>query len=55
MIDKYPDHTFKPLLEEYLAGLDDSKVHTLEDLVKFNEAHAEEELSVGKFSAYFGN
>ncbi|KUJ21855.1 amidase family protein [Mollisia scopiformis] len=40
-------HKFKPLLEEYLAGIDDCKICTLEDLVKFNEEHAEEELSAG--------
>ncbi|KAK5659422.1 hypothetical protein OQA88_623 [Cercophora sp. LCS_1] len=35
---------FKGLLEEYLASVDDAKVQTLEDLIKFNEEHAAEEL-----------
>ncbi|RYP68289.1 hypothetical protein DL771_006791 [Monosporascus sp. 5C6A] len=38
------DSTFKTLLEDYLASVDDSKVRTLEDIIKFNEEHAEQEL-----------
>lgn len=38
------DMTFKELLAEYLSGVDDCKIKSLEDLVNFNEEHAEEEL-----------
>ncbi|KAF2970834.1 hypothetical protein GQX73_g2780 [Xylaria multiplex] len=36
--------TFKDSLEDYLGSIDNSKVRTLEDLIKFNEEHAEQEL-----------
>ena len=42
------DATFKGLLEEYLAGVNDCKIHTLEDLIKFNEEHADQELPPSK-------
>ncbi|KAI1144927.1 amidase family protein [Nemania diffusa] len=35
---------FQHLLKEYLSSIDDSMIHTLEDLIKFNEEHAKEEL-----------
>lgn len=40
----FQDSTFKDLLEDYLASTDDCKIHTLEDLIKFNKEHAEQEL-----------
>ncbi|KAJ5718499.1 amidase family protein [Penicillium malachiteum] len=36
--------TFKSLLEDYLASVDDCKIDTLEDLVNFNKEHADLEL-----------
>jgi hypothetical protein len=43
-----PDHgldsTFRSLLESYLQSVDECKINTLEELVKFNEDHAGEEL-----------
>ncbi|CAO2654984.1 Nn.00g117170.m01.CDS01 [Neocucurbitaria sp. VM-36] len=39
--------TFQSLLEAYLANLDDSKIHTLEDLIEFSKQHAEQELGSG--------
>src|SRR4051812_34408846 len=38
------DARFKDLIETYLKGVDNTKVHTLEDIVKFNEEHADQEL-----------
>ncbi|CAK7233312.1 hypothetical protein SCUCBS95973_008552, partial [Sporothrix curviconia] len=38
------DSKFKDVLAEYLASVDDCKIHTLKDLIDFNEAHADEEL-----------
>ncbi|KAK4460365.1 amidase family [Cladorrhinum samala] len=36
---------FKTLLESYLANdVDDCRIHTLKDLIKFNEDHADQEL-----------
>ncbi|WVO13615.1 hypothetical protein L204_101236 [Cryptococcus depauperatus] len=37
-------YTFKGLLENYLASIDDCKIHTLADLIDFNKEHAEQEL-----------
>lgn len=34
----------KVLLEEYFASVENSKVRTLEELIQFNEDHAEQEL-----------
>ncbi|KAI1132451.1 amidase family protein [Nemania abortiva] len=39
--------TFKDLLEEYLDSIDDCQIKTLEDLIKFNKDHAEQELPPG--------
>jgi amidase len=36
---------FRNVLEDYLASLDDSKVHTLKDIIEFNKEHADQELS----------
>jgi len=36
--------TFQADLKDHLAGFDDSKIHSLEDLIEFNEQHAEHEL-----------
>jgi amidase len=41
-------HEFKADLNRYLSELSDSTVHTLADIIAFNEAHAEQELR------YFG-
>ncbi|KAJ8132894.1 hypothetical protein O1611_g731 [Lasiodiplodia mahajangana] len=38
------DSTFKGLLESYLGSVDCCKIKTLEDLIKFNEDHADQEL-----------
>ncbi|RWA10871.1 hypothetical protein EKO27_g4234 [Xylaria grammica] len=43
------DSTFGTLLEEYLQSVDECKIKTLEDLIKFNEDHDEQELPPGKF------
>jgi amidase len=43
------DARFKGLVEEYLASIDNTKVHTLEDIVKFNEENADEELPSSMF------
>jgi amidase len=42
-------HEFKADLNQYLADLDSSPVRTLEEIIRFNEAHSEEELK------YFGH
>ena len=49
-VDRPLGHTFKGVLEDYLASIDDSKIHTLEDLIKFNEEHTKEELPPSKLS-----
>ncbi|OAG13532.1 amidase family protein [Alternaria alternata] len=36
--------TFKGLLEDYLASIKGCKISTLEELIKFNEEHADQEL-----------
>lgn len=41
-------HEFKANINEYLATLTNTSIHTLEDLIAFNEAHASEEM------LYFG-
>jgi hypothetical protein len=46
-VNRRTESTFRSLLEEYLASIDNSKIHTLEDLVEFNNKHAEQELSSG--------
>ena len=39
---------YKPALDTYLAGLEPSSpVHNLEELIKWNEDHAEKELPKG--------
>jgi amidase len=38
------DRTFPALLKNYLESIDDCKIHTLQDLVDFNEKHADQEL-----------
>jgi amidase len=38
------DSTFKGLLEDYLQNVEDCKIKTLEDLIAFNERHADQEL-----------
>jgi len=44
------DSKFKALLlEDYLGSVDDCKIRTLEDLIRFNEEHAEKELPPSKF------
>lgn len=35
---------FKEDFENYTAGLENSQVHTLEELVEFNRKHSEKEL-----------
>jgi amidase len=45
--------TFKGLLEDYLASVDDCKISTLQDLINFNEEHADEELPPCRFSQYW--
>ena len=42
-------HEFKADLNQYLADLDSSPIRTLEEIIRFNEAHDEEELK------YFGH
>ncbi|RFU76890.1 amidase family [Trichoderma arundinaceum] len=41
------DTTFKDLFKDYLSGVDNSKIHSLEDLVEFNKEHADQELPPG--------
>ncbi|PTB56454.1 hypothetical protein M431DRAFT_79828 [Trichoderma harzianum CBS 226.95] len=41
------DTTFKDLIKEYLSGVDNSKIHSLEDLIEFNKTHADKELPPG--------
>jgi len=36
--------TFKGLLQDYLESVDDCEIRTLEELIKFNEEHADQEL-----------
>lgn len=36
--------TFQESLESYLSGLDNSKIHTLEELIQFNQKNADQEL-----------
>ncbi|KAK0717600.1 amidase family protein [Lasiosphaeria miniovina] len=45
-VDESTDHGKSDIWDafQYLASIDDSKVKTLEELVKFNEDHAEQEL-----------
>ncbi|KAJ5701174.1 Amidase [Penicillium malachiteum] len=43
-ISKAFDSTFSSLLRDYLASIDDSKIQNLEDLIEFNQEHAQEEL-----------
>jgi amidase len=38
------DSTFKVLLEDYLVNIDDCKIRRLEELIEFNEKHADQEL-----------
>jgi amidase len=44
-------HKFKPLLEEYLASIDNSKIRTLQDLIDFNNQHADLELPPSTLSS----
>jgi hypothetical protein len=39
---------FKADVEDYLGGLKESKVRTLEDVINFNDAHASDELPSGQ-------
>jgi amidase len=39
----------KVFLEEYLASVENPKVRTLEELIKFNEEHAEQELPPSEY------
>ncbi|KAL7946394.1 amidase family protein [Trichoderma barbatum] len=41
------DATFKDLIKNYLSGVDNSKIHSLGDLIEFNKAHADQELPPG--------
>ncbi|KAH0524975.1 hypothetical protein TsFJ059_007409 [Trichoderma semiorbis] len=41
------DTTFKDLIKDYLSGVDNSKIHSLEDLIEFNKTHADKELPPG--------
>jgi len=34
--------------EEFLKGYEDAQIHTLEDLIRYNNEHAAEELPAGK-------
>ncbi|KAF1818772.1 amidase family protein [Dissoconium aciculare CBS 342.82] len=40
-------HKFKHVLEKYLSTVDNCKIKTLDDLIEFNEQHAELELPAG--------
>lgn len=42
------EKSFEGDLKDYLAGLDDCKIHTLADLIEFNKEHADLELPIGK-------
>ncbi|KAH0524976.1 hypothetical protein TsFJ059_007409 [Trichoderma semiorbis] len=42
------DTTFKDLIKDYLSGVDNSKIHSLEDLIEFNKTHADKELPPGE-------
>lgn len=42
-----PEADFKESINEYLEGLEIAKVKSLEELVQFNEDHAETELPEG--------
>lgn len=41
---------FKPTFEAYLETLEDSQVRSLDELIRFNQNHAEKELPPGKSS-----
>ncbi|KAM0260406.1 hypothetical protein ACHAQJ_002808 [Trichoderma viride] len=41
------DTTFKDLIKVYLSSVDNSKIHSLEDLIEFNKEHADRELPPG--------
>ncbi|KAM6480980.1 amidase family protein [Trichoderma sp. SZMC 28011] len=41
------DTTLKDLIQKYLSGVDNSKIHSLEDLIEFNKTHADKELPPG--------
>ncbi|KAK4067541.1 hypothetical protein Trihar35433_6101 [Trichoderma harzianum] len=41
------DTTFRDLIQDYLSGVDNSKIHSLEDLIEFNKTHADKELPPG--------
>ncbi|KUJ15904.1 amidase signature enzyme [Mollisia scopiformis] len=46
-IDHFGDLTyadFRPLMNEYLEGLEESPIRSLKDMIEFNEAHADKEL-----------
>ncbi|KAL6802226.1 amidase family protein [Trichoderma sp. SZMC 28012] len=47
VIDCHLDTTFKDLIKDYLSGIDNSKIHSLEDLIEFNKTHADKELPPG--------
>lgn len=47
MADNAEEHEFHPSMNEYLKGLEHSKVRSLEELVQFNREHAELELPPG--------
>ncbi|KAK0118568.1 hypothetical protein ONS96_011661 [Cadophora gregata f. sp. sojae] len=44
VIDKCFDRDYSAALEKYLSSLDNSKIHSLSDLIEFNETHANLEL-----------
>lgn len=49
-VNAITDWTFKGLLEDYLESVDDCEIRTLEELIKFNEEHADQELPPSKYS-----
>ena len=47
MANNAEEHEFHPSINEYLQDLEHSKVHSLEELVRFNREHADLELPTG--------
>jgi hypothetical protein len=45
----------KVFLEEYLASVEDPKVRTLKELIKFNVVHAEQELPPSRYPSQNNN
>ena len=43
-------YDYKPTLDKYLAGLQASQVNSVEELIEFNEMHADKELPEGPSS-----